>query len=306
MRLIFLYFSDIIVFKMKNIHILSISQFNEADFGKEFYVNTIENHIKHTHLHIDAPHKHDFYVTIIFTKGFGKHTIDFETYDITPGSMFFLKPGQIHNWILSEDISGYIFFHTASFFEKDFTRNHIQNFPFFYYNQVSPILNINQEKISFLTSLFKAILIESKTIEVFKAEKILTLIQLVYIECSRLMIGKEQKQENSGNSYARQFNDFQHFVEQNYKSEKSAAYYADKLNISAKHLNRICQNVIGKTTTEYVTERILLEAKREIIHQKKSLTEIAYDLGYEDYAYFSRIFKKHFKENPSEFINKYR
>lgn len=291
---------------MKNIHILSISQFNEADFGKEFYVNTIENHIKHTHLHIDAPHKHDFYVTLIFTKGFGKHEIDFETYDIKPGSMFFLKPGQIHNWTLSEDISGYIFFHTVSFFEKDFTRNHIQSFPFFYYDQVSPILYLNENKVNYITSLFNAILDESKTIEIFKAEKILTLIHLVYIECSRLIIGNEQKQEVSKNSYTRQFKDFQQFVEQFYKTEKSATFYADKLNISPKHLNRICQNVIGKTTTEYITERVLLEAKREIIYQKKSLAEIAYDLGYEDYAYFSRIFKKHFNENPSEFINKYR
>lgn len=291
---------------MKNIHILSISQFNEADFGKEFYVNTIENHIKHTHLHIDAPHKHDFYVTLIFTKGTGKHEIDFETYDIKPGSMFFLKPGQIHNWTLSEDISGYIFFHTVSFFEKDFTRNHIQSFPFFYYDQASPVLYVKEEKINYITALFTAMLEESKTIEIFKAEKILTLIHLVYIECSRLIMGKEQKQETTKNSYTRQFKDFQQFVENHYKTEKSATFYADKLNISPKHLNRICQNVIGKTTTEYVTERVLLEAKREIIYQKKSLAEIAYDLGYEDYAYFSRIFKKHFNENPSEFINKYR
>nr|WP_317632130.1 helix-turn-helix transcriptional regulator [uncultured Flavobacterium sp.] len=291
---------------MKKIHILSISQFNEAEFGKEFYVNTIENHIKHTHLHIDAPHKHDFYVTILFTQGSGTHEIDFESYDIKPGSLFFLNPGQVHNWTLSEDISGYIFFHTQSFFEKDFTRNHIQNFPFFYYDQPSPVIYLKNEKINYFTNLFLSVLNESKQIELYKAEKILTLIHLIYIDCAREYVANQQKIEIQQHTYVRQFKDFQVLVEENYKSHKSAAFYSDKLNISPKHLNRICQSVIGKTTTEYIIERVLLEAKREIIYQKKSLSEIAYNLGYEDYPYFSRIFKKHFNENPSEFINKYR
>jgi AraC family transcriptional regulator, transcriptional activator of pobA len=291
---------------MKKIHVLSISQFNESDFGKEFYVNTIENHLKHTHLHIDRPHKHDFYVTLIFTKGTGVHEIDFESYEIKPGSMFFLNPGQVHNWKLSDDISGYIFFHTQAFFEQDFSRNYIQNFPFFYYDKSSPVLYLNTEKINFICALFISMLNESKENQIYKIEKILTLIQFLYIECAREYVGNSKNIENTQHAYTRQFKDFQQLVEKHYKTQKSAAFYANLLNISPKHLNRICQSVVGKTTTDYITERVLLEAKREIIYQKYSLTEIAYHLGYEDYAYFSRIFKKHFNETPSDFINKYR
>ena len=291
---------------MKKIHILSISQFNNSKLGNEFYTNTIENHITHTHLHIDRPHKHDFYVTVIFTSGHGVHEIDFETYEIKPGSLFFLTPGQVHNWKLSKDISGYIFFHTQAFFEQDFSRNHIQNFPFFNYNQNIPVLYLENNKINYFSNLFQHLMHENQINKIFKSEKILSLINLIYIDCAREYLIDIPKTEINKNTYSRQFNEFQQLVENNYKKQKSATFYAEKLNVSAKHLNRICQTVLGKTTTEYIINRVLLEAKREIIYQKHSLSEIAYHLGYDDYAYFSRIFKKHFNETPSDFINKYR
>lgn len=290
---------------MKNINILDLSQFNEADFGQEFYINTIENHIKQTHLHIDKPHKHNFYVTVLFTKGSGKHEIDFVHYDIVPGSVFFLNPGQVHHWELSADISGYIFFHTQSFFEKDFTHNHIHNFPFFYHQQNYAKIDLEGRNTLYITSLFISIYNENKIDLSFRAEKIITLIHLIYIECSRLYFEKNLPEQIVQNGYARKFKSFQDMVEQHYKTEKSASQYATWLHMSAKHLNRIIQNIIGKTTTEYIIERVMLEAKREMIHQKKNLNEIALDLGYDDYAYFSRLFKKHFNENPSDFINRY-
>jgi len=291
---------------MKKIDILNISQFNGSDLKKDFYINTIENHIKKLHLHIDRPHKHDFYVTVLFTEGSGSHEIDFETYEIKKGSLFFLSPGQVHNWKLSEDISGYIFFHTQEFFEQDFSRNYLHDFPFFSYNEVSPVLYLGNERFVFFRALIISMLNENNENQAFKIEKVRTLIQFLYIESSREYLQKVPQQTTIQNTYKRQFKDFQQLVELHYKNQKSAAYYSDLLNISPKHLNRICQTIISKTTTDYILGRVLLEAKRKIIYQKQSLAEIAYHLGYDDYAYFSRVFKKNFKETPSDFINKYR
>ncbi|UYW02565.1 AraC family transcriptional regulator [Flavobacterium agricola] len=291
---------------MKNIHVLNIAQFNNNNLVSDFYVNTLQNHLVNAHAHIDRPHKHDFYVTVIFTTGTGTHEIDFETFEVKPGSIFFLSPGQVHSWNLSDDVSGYIFFHTQTFFEQDFARNHIQSYPFFNYNTTHPYLYLENNKVSYFKNLFQHLLKEGVENNLLKSEKILILIQLIYIECARKYLADIHTETTTKHTYLRQFKDFQHWVEMHFKQEKSAAFYAEKLNVSSKHLNRICQNVIGKTTTDYILSRVLLEAKREIIYQKRSLAEIAYHLGYEDYAYFSRIFKKHFKETPSEFISKYR
>ena len=80
----------------------------------EFYVNTISSHLKTSHLHINKPHKHDFFAAFLFTKGSGKHEIDFNSYEVKPGAVFLLSPGQTHNWQLSGDAEGIIFFHSQA------------------------------------------------------------------------------------------------------------------------------------------------------------------------------------------------
>lgn len=291
---------------MKSFTVLDIQQFEVTEKKKDFYTNTIEKHIITSHKNIHKPHKHNFYLTVLFTHGSGIHEIDFVKYEIKPGSLFFLNPGQMHHWELSDDIKGYIFFHTQSYYNIHYVKNRINNFPFFYSVQNSPNLNLEATDFKHFTSLFQEIFQENKADKLLKSNKIISLIDLIYIESTRLYILKNELEVIPQNSYTNKFQEFEQLVEQHYKTEKSPSQYADWLNISAKHLNRITQNMIGKTTTDIILERVFLEAKREMISQKFSFNQIADDLGYEDYAYFSRLFRKKCGETPSSFINKYR
>ncbi|MCY1313949.1 HTH-type transcriptional activator Btr [compost metagenome] len=94
-------------------------------------------------------------------------------------------------------------------------------------------------------------------------------------------------------------------IEKNYITEKSPSQYADWMNISPKHLNRITKTVIGKTASEVIADRIILEAKRRFLHTKNSFSAIAESLGYEDYAYFSKLFKKSSGLTPTGFLKLY-
>ena len=78
------------------------------------------------------------------------------------------------------------------------------------------------------------------------------------------------------------------------------------MNLSEKHLNRMSKECLNKTTTELIAERIVLEAKRLLIHSKQTISEIANELGYEDNSYFSRFFKKHTEQTPAQFLNSHR
>ena len=73
-----------------------------------------------------------------------------------------------------------------------------------------------------------------------------------------------------------------------------------------KHLNRIVKSITQKTTTEIITNRIVLEAKRQLLYTNKTLNEIAFDLGFTDYTYFSRLFKKHVAITASDFRKLYK
>jgi AraC family transcriptional regulator, transcriptional activator of pobA len=291
---------------MKNLTVLDIQQFDSSEKRKEFYTNTVESHLITSHKNIHKPHKHNFYLTVLFTHGSGIHEIDFIKYNVTPGSLFFLNPGQMHHWKLSEDIKGFIFFHTQSFYDLHFTKNRVNNFPFFYSVQNAPNLYLEESDCSYFKSLFEQIHSENQSDTILKSQKIISLIDLIYIESTRHYIQKNESEVIPNNSYSLKFQEFERLVERYYKTEKSPSQYADWLNISPKHLNRITQNMIGKTTTDIILERVFLEAKRELISQKFSFNQIADDLGYDDYAYFSRLFKKKSGETPSSFINKYR
>ncbi len=95
--------------------------------------------------------------------------------------------------------------------------------------------------------------------------------------------------------------EFMMLLEENYQLERNAAYYADKSGFSAKRLNQILKEKLDKTVMQLIHDRIILEAKRQIIHSENTLKEIAYALGFTDRPYFSRFFKKQTGQSPEEF-----
>lgn len=290
---------------MKKTAILDISQFKQTGL-EDFYVNTLEDHLITSHKDISLPHKHNFYLAILFTHGSGIHEIDFTVYDVKPGSLFFLNPGQTHHWELSPDTKGYIFFHTQAFYNLYYTQNQINNFPFFYSMHSSPCIYLKDEELEDVTLLFKRILKENDRDEILKKHRIINLVQYVYIECTRIYAHQNPVAAlDTHNSYYSKFLKLEELVNQYFISEKSPAAYAEMMHITPKHLNRITQAVAGKTTSDIIIDRILLEAKKEIILQQDNFAGISEMLGYEDYAYFSRLFKKKTGETPSEFLNRY-
>ena len=85
---------------------------------------------------------------------------------------------------------------------------------------------------------------------------------------------------------------FKFLLDEKFTAEKNPKYYAERLNISTAYLNECAKKATGNTVSHHIQERIMLEAKRLLFHSSKSVKEIAHDLGYEDYSYFSRLFSK--------------
>lgn len=85
---------------------------------------------------------------------------------------------------------------------------------------------------------------------------------------------------------------FKVILENNFATAKRPSQYAEKLNISAPYLNECVKNATGYPVSHHIQQRIVLEAKRLLYHSDKSVKEIASDLGYDDYPYFSRLFTK--------------
>ena len=290
---------------MNQLPILNIKEFKDHNPDSTFYANYFIPHLKENHGTIMVSHRHDFYLTVMFTKGTGTHEIDFSSYPIKPGSVFLLNPGQTHHWELSEDIDGYVFFHSKSFYDMSFNGRSVSNFPFFYSTQNAPCVymdGINKDKMELL---FNALVAEYQQFSLLKRQKIASQIDIIYIELSRLCINESLSDSKKSSSYLLKFRELEQFIEEGYQINKSPSHYASKLNISPKHLNRITKEMVGKTTSDLIVERVILEAKRMLIHAQLNFAEIADALGYEDYSYFSRLFKNKVGENPSLFQARY-
>lgn len=291
---------------MSEIKLLKINDFKNKEPENSFYANTITNHLLLHHSRIEKPHKHNFYAVFLFTKGTGIHEIDFHKYEVKPGSVFFLYPGQTHSWELSDDIDGYIFFHTEDFYEMTYVNNSIKDFPFFESNYSDKCIYLSEDKCRLIEDLFKTLLMESVKEEWKKKQLILSYLTQIYIYLNRFLETQSAVNFSDLRHYQSVFSKFEKLVDEHFIKIKSATDYADLLNITQKHLNRIVKSITQKTTTEVITDRIVLEAKRQLLYTDKTLNEIAFDLGFTDYTYFSRLFKKQVTITASDFRKLYK
>jgi len=78
-------------------------------------------------------------------------------------------------------------------------------------------------------------------------------------------------------------------------------FYAEKLFMTARNLNLICNQILPKSVSEMIETRKLIEAKNLLATSKKPIAEIGFELGYQENAYFSAVFKKKTGQTPSQF-----
>lgn len=290
---------------MKKVPVLDIKQFHIHDSVEDFYANTLENHLITRHKDISHPHAHNFYLAVLFTHGSGTHEVDFTTYAVQPGALFFLNPGQTHHWKL-EEAKGYIFFHSRAFYELHYTHSRLYNFPFYYSMHNPPCLYLQPEGVTRIAPLFEAIYNEHQVPGKMQQNALLSLVDLVYTYSTRLYLPQNATDNETENHYYAKFRKFEMLVERHFMGEKLPSYYAGLMAVTPRHLNRIAQAVAGKTATDVILDRVLLEAKKMLVQQQDSFANIAALLGYDDYAYFSRLFKSREGETPSRFLNRYR
>jgi len=94
---------------------------------------------------------------------------------------------------------------------------------------------------------------------------------------------------------------FQKLIEKNFVTLKLPKDYAELLYITPNHLNALCNDLLGISAGEVIRNRILLEAKRLLINLNLTISEISYQLNFNDNSYFTKFFKKYTGLTPEEF-----
>jgi AraC family transcriptional activator of pobA len=284
---------------MKKYPIYSIQNFSCNTISRDFYVNTFKKHLKKNSF-VEKPHRHDSFLMVFFTNGSGMHEVDFDRFVIKQGSLFVLQPGQMHHWNLSKDIEGFVIIFSQELYNLYFGQKKINDYNFYYSIHNRPEIVFDTKERYKILAYFNLLIQENNQNNKLQLDKMLNLLDCIHIEIARKY---SETYFHQAHLYNIKINKFELLLEQHYKSEKLPSFYAEQLHITLKHLNRICNEILQKTSTEVIMNRVILEIKRMLVDKRMAINEIAYIMGYEDYSYFSRLFKKHTGFSPTEFRN---
>jgi AraC family transcriptional activator of pobA len=286
--------------KMKTIPIRYITTTQkEPNFANGFNIRDVRDLLAGKDM-VQELHRHDFFYILALKKGSGSHAIDFMSHDVCDNSIFFMRPGQVHQHILKKGSTGYMLGFTTGFYNP---HNKLSN------QLLRQASNMNfyqldangfKKLLSILNNTFREYTDKQEGYqEVIKANLRILLIELARQNSKSL--------STNVNLYAQQrLEEFSELLETHISRHKQVSYYADRLNLSPYQLNAITKTTLGKTCSELINEHIILESKRYLLATAHQVNQLANHLGYEDVSYFIRFFKKHTGYSPEAFRHNFR
>ncbi|MDF2382598.1 helix-turn-helix domain-containing protein [Nostoc ellipsosporum NOK] len=285
----------------KKIPVYDICTLAHDQHQDDFFIERFADYIRRHYDNLHHAHGHSFYHLVYFTKGSGTHSIDFDRFDVKPGQIYFMAPGQVHSWHFKGDTDGYIINFSENFF-RTFLLNpdYLDKFSFFGGHSEDCVCQLPPAIRDTAVDLFRQMLAQHTTADRDMLRVLLLrLFLLVREHCTKKSAPGLPKHKQT------LLTNFRSLINQYYKTIRLPKEYADLLYVTPNHLNALCQDMLGKTAGELIRDRIILEAKRLLVNADMSVTEIAYELNFQDNSYFNRFFRKYTGSTPDSFRKQY-
>jgi AraC family transcriptional activator of pobA len=246
-----------------------------------------------------TPHKHGFYEILWITQGQSLQVIDYEEYQVLPGSLFIISPGQVHLIEPSAHLAGFCVRFTEEFFLLDQPSAPVlAELSYLDNPAVTPTLPLSPDRATKLRTLLELLLGEFHQPD--PAEQVLRALLLVLLtEIQRLYAGRQPTV--AGAHAQEQFKAFRRLVETHFTEQLAVADYAGRLHLTPRHLNRLVHTVAACTASDIIRRRTVLEARRLLTFSSLTVWQIAEQLGFADSSYFTRYFRREAGQAPLEY-----
>lgn len=261
-----------------------------------FHIFTVEDTYPHTR-QVMPPYRFNFYqIVLLENSGDARLNMNAQPLDDLSNSLLFASPEHVLAWVRGESQGGFILY-----FKDEFLGHHPRlisdEFPYFRLNDLNLIRvqavdkAILNERFSRLHGLFTSQ--HPYRVPMLGAD----LLGLLY-ECKRLHDQQTDSLQQRSPQQALTFR-FQQFVNQHYLTRKNVSDYATLLAVSPDYLGQAVRASTHKTPLSFITERILLEAKKLLRYSDLTITEIAHYLGYDEPTHFGRFFQRQPGKSPA-------
>ncbi|MDF7811461.1 helix-turn-helix domain-containing protein [Hymenobacter sp. YC55] len=206
-----------------------------------------------------------------------------------PREVYFGRPGQPALEVVPARATGLVLRFTDEFVRLTGNDRELLLFQLFHQATAGPV-HVPDEHVADISFLVGSLQRQAASAAVLREDLLRSYLKTLLLHCTRL--SQQQRGAATHLVHAGLFGRFQQLLEQHYTRWKSVAEYADQLHVTANHLSVSIRKETGQPASEHIRRRIMLEAKRLVSLRDASLKEVAYQLGFEDVAHFSKLFKR--------------
>jgi AraC-like DNA-binding protein len=239
------------------------------------------------------PHRHEGYSIALLVKGSVTKYVDFEKYTVHAPALFSVGPEQVHQYISATDAEM-----ICVAFTKEFLLTEMQGWLSCWECMFGHVvMDMEEESMQELMAYTDILQKEFDGDRTKRDAIIRNVLNAFIISCARLTGSNDtiMHMDSAQNKLVRQF---KHHVDSNFREKTMVAEYAEMLFVTPGHLNDVIKTIVGKTAKQIIDEKRLTEAKRLLFWGSNSIKEIAWELNFDDDAYFNRFFKKHTGHTP--------
>lgn len=248
---------------------------------------------------VNKPEQLEQYSIFWIKKGKGEYHIDFEHYPFEDNTLFFLSPGQVFA-IDSEKIQeAYKISFNQDFYciqthDKEVSCNGVL------FNNLyeTPFVSPTTLEALKLDTILNGLIEEFQLNETAQYDMLQAYLKQFIVSAVRI---KKDRSPLKDDTTSTLFKEFSVLVEMNYTKLHAVTDYANRLGVSPKTLTKHFQKLGEVSPSQFIKNRIVLEAKRQLLYTDNSVKNIAYHLGFNDAAYFSRFFSKSTGNSPNSF-----
>ncbi|MBK9729423.1 MAG: AraC family transcriptional regulator [Saprospiraceae bacterium] len=189
------------------------------------------------------------------------------------------------------DCKGYCIHFKTEFIQPMLSGVLTEDFPFFHFES-EHIINLNDDESRMIQESFQNIIAEYHKFSYEKDYILRNFIQILLLRIREIYRPHIKYIQEHASRTSRIANQFKHLVEKHFFEIREVNQYASKLNITPKYLCEVVKKTFGKTPRKLINDMILLESKVQLGSTDKSMSEIAFDLHFEDQAHFSHFVKQ--------------
>lgn len=257
--------------------------------------------------HLTFPFKLKTLISIVCIKGELIVSVDLVEHKLTPSTLMVVRPGHtLTGYRASEDFRGYLIMaplHTINHSLPSFSRL----LSCFLYFRDRPVINISPSELEIQQHLLAAVIQKQKEAKTPFFDNVLDSMyqSILYETLSLYTSHMDRSQSNVIDSKLRRREDvfyrFLLLVEANFQIERSVNYYAEKLNITPKHLSAVAKETSGHTAGDWIDSYVVLEAKMLLNNSELSIQEISSRLNFANQSFFGKYFKHHTGMSPRSY-----